>query len=101
VQHEGVCVPTKLGDNKWYALSHQAGHKSDVARETIQLGDDYAALRSLRRRQRSGQLRASVQSIRSLPGFGLNIFSSYRQGFRGRKVLDRGRWASMPKPERC
>jgi hypothetical protein len=71
-------------------LGHQAGHKGDVARQAVQLGNNYAAFRSLRGGQRCGELRASVQGIAALAGFGFNILSGNHDGFGGRKSLDDG-----------
>jgi predicted phage terminase large subunit-like protein len=42
MQHEGIGVSTKLGNNERYSLRHQTGDKGDVARQAVQLGNNYA-----------------------------------------------------------
>jgi len=47
MQHEWIGIPTELCDNERHALGHQASDKRHVARKAVELGNNYATLRSL------------------------------------------------------
>jgi len=89
VQHERVRVPAELGDDERHPLSHQAGNKGNVPGKPIQLGNDYAAFRSLGGCQGSGQLGAPVERIGSFAAFEFNELSDDRQALGHRKLPDR------------
>jgi hypothetical protein len=55
-------------------LHHQAGNERNVARQPVELGDEYAALRGFRGCQRRPKLWPSIECIGALAGFGFNIF---------------------------
>jgi hypothetical protein len=57
VQLERVGIPTKLGDDERHTLGHQTGHKGHVTRKPVELGNNYAAPRSLCSGQRRGEAR--------------------------------------------
>jgi hypothetical protein len=71
-------------------LGHQAGHKGHVARQAVELGYNYAALRNLCGGQRCGQLRAPVQGVGALPGFGFDKLSSNSERLASGEVIDGG-----------
>jgi hypothetical protein len=87
VQHEGIGISAQFSNDEGYPLRHQAGYKGHVARQSVELGYNYAALRSLCRGQRCGQLGAPVQGICALAGFSLDVFGHDGQGFPGGKAL--------------
>jgi len=48
MQHERDRAPLGLArHDEWHPLRHQAGYKGNVARQAVELGNNYAALRSL------------------------------------------------------
>jgi hypothetical protein len=57
MQHERICIPTKLGDDERHTLGHKASDERHVARKAVELGNNHAALRSLSCGQGGGQLR--------------------------------------------
>jgi hypothetical protein len=71
VQHERVRVAPEFGDDERHALRHQASDKGNVAREPVELGDQ-DALALAGRCQRGGKLRAPIEGIRALAGFGFD-----------------------------
>ena len=90
MKHEGVGISAKLGNNEWHPLRHQAGYKGNVARQAVELGNNYAALRSLCRGQRCGQLRAPIQGVRALPAFGFDKLGGNSEAFASGKMIDGG-----------
>jgi|SRR5882762_7249809 hypothetical protein len=90
MKHEGIGITAKLGDDEGHSLGHQAGHKGHVARQAVELGNNYAALRSLCRGQRCGQLRAPIQGVRALPAFGFDKLGGNSEAFASGKMIDGG-----------
>ena len=68
MQDEGVHVRTKLGDNEWHPLCHQAGDEMNVAAQTVELGDGNGATTAACLRERGGKLWSVVKSVRALAG---------------------------------
>src|SRR5712675_2645351 len=62
VQHERVRVPAEFGHDERHPLSHQARNKGNVSGKPIQLGDDYAAFRTLAARAAASWGRLSSAS---------------------------------------
>jgi hypothetical protein len=89
VQHKRIGISAKLRDDERHSLGHQAGHKGHVARQAVELGNNYAALRSLCRGQRCGQLRAPIQGVRALPAFGFDKLGGNSEAFASGKMIDR------------
>ena len=88
MQHERIGIPAKLCDDERYALGHQTSDKCHVARKPVQLGNNYATLRRLCGGQRCGQLRAPVQGVRALTGFGFDKLSRNSEGFASVHLVD-------------
>jgi hypothetical protein len=60
------------------ALRHQAGDEGHIPRQSIKLGNEYAALRGTGGSQSRGKLRPAVQRIATFAGFHLNVFAQER-----------------------
>jgi hypothetical protein len=79
MEHEWIGVPAKLSDYEWHTLSHQAGNEGNVARKSVQLRHDYAALRALGRCQCRRKLGPAIERIGALASFNLDIFADDRK----------------------
>jgi hypothetical protein len=61
VEHERISIDAKFGDNEGHTVGHQAGHKSDVPREAVELGNNDRAFVGAPRGQRCGELRPAIE----------------------------------------
>jgi hypothetical protein len=71
VQHEGVCVGAEFSNDERHALSHQAGNECDIARESIELGNQHRAFRLAGCGEGGCKLRSAIERVGSLAGFNL------------------------------
>jgi hypothetical protein len=78
VQHERVCIRTKLGNDEWDPLSHQPGDEGNVAGEAIELGDDDRAFAGLAGCQRRSELWSPFQGVGALAGLDLRELGDQR-----------------------
>jgi hypothetical protein len=88
VKHERIGIPAEFGHDERHPLSHEAGNKGNVPGKPIQLGDDYAAFRSLGSCQGSGQLGSPVERVGSFAAFEFNELRNDGQTLGGRKLPD-------------
>ena len=58
MQHERIDVRAELGDDKRHLLRHQRGDERNIARQTIEFGDDDLAFETPRLRFASTRARA-------------------------------------------
>lgn len=75
MQHEGISIRTKLGNNEWRPLRHQAGDEVNIAAQAIQLGHDDRAFGLAGGGECRRELGASVEGIRTLAGLDLDELS--------------------------
>jgi hypothetical protein len=90
VEHERIGVAAEFSHDEGDALGHQARDERHIARQPVQLGDQDATSRSLGRSKGSCELRAPVERISALAGFGFDVFGDDRDVFRFGEPGDRG-----------
>ena len=90
VQHEGIGIGAKLGDDERHALRHQPGDEGDIAGEPVELGDDDGALADSGRGQRGGELRAPIERIAALAGLDLGELAEEGESFAFGEAGDHG-----------
>ena len=90
VQQERVSIRTKLGDDEWHALGHEASNEGHVAGKPIELGHQDRTLLCPPRGQRCGQPRPPFESVGALPGLRLDELGGNGEAFRLREP-DNGR----------
>jgi hypothetical protein len=66
-------ISSKFGDDEGHALGHQACHEGNVARQSVQLGNQDATFGRLRGSEGCGKLRTAVERVCSLAGFGFDV----------------------------
>jgi hypothetical protein len=78
MQHKRISVSTQLGHDERHTLSHQSRDKGHIPRQSIELGNEYAALRYTGGSQSRGKLRPPIQGIATFAGFHLDVFAKER-----------------------
>jgi hypothetical protein len=82
VEQKGINVGAELGNDEADFFRHQPADKSNVARQTVKLGNDNRAAALPSFRESRPQFRAPVESIVTFPGLGLDkphiaVFKTY------------------------
>ena len=88
MQHEGVGVEAKLGDNERHSVRHEAGDEGHIAREAVELGDNYRALCLARASKSRRQLGPAVERIGALSRLDLDMLANDLDPLGLREPLD-------------
>jgi hypothetical protein len=75
---KGICVRSKLGNDEWHTLRHQAGNEGHVAGKAIELGHQDRTFLFARSGQRCGELWPSIESVCPFAGFDLGELANDR-----------------------
>jgi len=81
VQHEWVNVRSKLSDQEWDLVGHEAADEVNVATQAVELGHRNVASELPSHSQCGLELWSSVERVRALAGLDLDELAGHRETF--------------------